>query len=250
MASEQLQVSRREALFSTLGFAAAALLNPQPAHAADVYKLPKLPYAYDALEPYIDKATMEFHHDKHFNAYMTNLNKALEGKPKPNTLVDVQKTAIKDGVAFRNNGGGFYNHGMFFQNLAPASESGKPSDALAKAIDASFGSFDEMKKQFSAAAAARFGSGWAWLGVAPDGKLVVGTTPNQDNPLMEGVEGPKMIPILGLDVWEHAYYLKYQNRRPEYIANFWNVVNWKIVSDNYESYAAKGEDVCWCKRKS
>merc|ERR1711966_612256 len=205
------------------------------------FALPKLPYAYDALEPHIDKATMEFHHDKHFNAYLTNLNKALDGNAQ--ALIDIQKPAIKDGAAFRNNGGGFYNHGMFFNSLGPASGSGAPSPALAKAIDESFGSMDKMKEAFSAAAAKRFGSGWAWMGVSPDGKIVIDSTPNQDNPLMDGVNCQKMIPILGLDVWEHAYYLKYMNKRPDYIKAFFSVINWSQVSEYYEQYASKGKAV-------
>lgn len=246
MAEDKSVMNRREAMLAAPAFVAGAALvaAPAPSKAADgPFSLPKLPYAYDALEPYIDKATMEFHHDKHFNAYLTNLNKALDGKDK--SLIDIQKSAIKDGAAFRNNGGGFYNHGMFFSHLAPPSQTGKPSPALAKAIDDSFGSMDKMKEAFNAAAAKRFGSGWAWLGVGPDGKLVIGSTPNQDNPLMEGAEGPKMMPFLGLDVWEHAYYLKYQNRRPEYITAFWSVVNWAKVSEYYENFAAKGQPVAW-----
>lgn len=229
---------------------AAGLLLPlrAPANAADApsgpFKLPALPYDYKALEPAIDEATMKFHHDKHFNAYLTNLNKALEGK-EAGSIVELQKGAIKAGGAIRNNGGGFYNHGMFFESMTSPATSGAPSPALAKAIDESFGSMDEMKKQFSDAAAKRFGSGWAWLGVKPDGKLAITSTPNQDNPLMEGAEGEKMIPFLGLDVWEHAYYLKYQNLRPSYIKEWWTVVNWAKVSEYYEKYASKGKPVVW-----
>eukprot|EP00286_Rhodomonas_abbreviata_P002562 CAMPEP_0181342166 /NCGR_PEP_ID=MMETSP1101-20121128/30844_1 /TAXON_ID=46948 /ORGANISM="Rhodomonas abbreviata, Strain Caron Lab Isolate" /LENGTH=282 /DNA_ID=CAMNT_0023453583 /DNA_START=40 /DNA_END=888 /DNA_ORIENTATION=- len=245
MAAQKPALSRREAIQAASFLAGAAFFAPRESVAADgAFSLPKLPYAYDALEPHIDKMTMELHHDKHFNAYLTNLNKALEGKDAK-SLLDIQKTAIKDGAMLRNNGGGFYNHGLFFNTLGPASESGAPSPALAKAIESSFGSMDKMKEEFNAAAAKRFGSGWAWLGVAPDGKLVITSTPNQDNPLMEGCDGAKMVPFLGLDVWEHAYYLKYQNRRPEYIAGFWNVVNWGKVSEYYETFAAKGVPVNW-----
>jgi len=241
--------SRREALGTAAAFAAGLLLPLRaPANAADApsgpFKLPALPYDYKALEPAIDEATMKFHHDKHFNAYLTNLNKALEGK-EAGSIVELQKGAIKAGGAIRNNGGGFYNHGMFFESMTSPATSGAPSPALAKAIDESFGSMDEMKKQFSDAAAKRFGSGWAWLGVKPDGKLAITSTPNQDNPLMEGAEGEKMIPFLGLDVWEHAYYLKYQNLRPSYIKEWWTVVNWAKVSEYYEKYASKGKPVVW-----
>jgi Fe-Mn family superoxide dismutase len=194
------------------------------------FTLPQLPYATDALEPYIDKATMEIHHGKHHNAYVTNLNKALESAPElagksieellANNLAIVPD-AIKTPV--RNNGGGHWNHSLFWTLLAPAGSSSGPSGALLAAIDSSFGSLDAFKEKFTAAATTRFGSGWAWL-VNNGGKLEVTSTPNQDTPLMEGKNA-----ILGLDVWEHAYYLKYQNRRPEYIAAFWSVVNWAEV---------------------
>ncbi|KAJ1481759.1 Manganese/iron superoxide dismutase [Baffinella frigidus] len=247
--NEPLSTTRREAMFSGIFSAALAASTLFPAVApaeGGMFSLPPLPYDYAALEPHIDEATMKFHHDKHFNAYLTNLNKAMDGKPAKD-LAAIQTSAIKDGAALRNNGGGFYNHGLFFSSLAPAGKGGAPSASLAKAIDDSFGSMDKMK---------RFGSGWAWLGVSPEGKLVVSSTPNQgklvvsstpnqDNPLMEGCEGAAMIPFLGLDVWEHAYYLKYQNRRPEYISAFWNVVNWEQVSSNYEKFASKQTPVKW-----
>ena len=202
---------------------------------ARAYDLPDLPYAYDALEPSIDKATMEFHHDKHHLTYVTNINKAMEGKSQP-PLVELQKSAIKDGAAFRNSGGGAYNHNFFWLEMAPTGKGGKPSEKLSKAIDDSFGSMDDFKAKFEAAGApgARFGSGWVWLVVTDDKKLAITSTPNQDNPLMDGVEGTAGIPILGCDVWEHAYYLKYQYRRPDYIKAWWDVVNWDQVSAWYE----------------
>jgi len=228
--------SRRDVLGAGLAGALGAAFGGN--QAAEAYELPPLPYAYDALEPSIDKATMEFHHDKHHNTYVTNINKALEGKDQP-SLLDLQKTAIKNGPAFRNSGGGTYNHNFFWLEMAPTGTGGAPSDKLAASIDESFGSMGEFKAKFEAASApgARFGSGWVWLVVA-DGKLVITSTPNQDNPLMEGVEGTEGIPILGIDVWEHAYYLKYQFRRPDYVTAWWDVVNWNAVSAWYEDALA------------
>jgi Fe-Mn family superoxide dismutase len=202
------------------------------------FTLPALPYAHDALEPIIDKATMEIHHGKHHNAYVTNLNKALEGKDAlagaciENLLVDL--SAIPDAIrgAVRNNGGGHYNHSLFWTLLAPKGTGGAPSPALADAITKDLGGLDKFKADFAAAGTTRFGSGWAWLIVA-EGKLVITSTPNQDNPLMKGVADKIGTPILGLDVWEHAYYLKYQNRRPDYIAAFWEVLNWNKVNELY-----------------
>lgn len=193
------------------------------------FELAPLPYEHDALEPFIDKATMEIHHGKHHNAYVTNLNNAvtgteLEGKSLEELFANISKYS----PAVRNNGGGHYNHTLFW-NLMKKGGGGTPSGQLAEAIDAAFGSFDEFKKLFANAGVTRFGSGWAWL-VVVNGKLVVSSTPNQDNPLMDVAE-VKGTPILGLDVWEHAYYLKYQNRRPEYIENWWNVVNWDAVAE-------------------
>jgi Fe-Mn family superoxide dismutase len=227
--------SRREAA-AGLATALAGFFGTE--QAAVAYEVPALPYAYDALEPSIDKATMEFHHDKHHLTYVTNINKALEGKTQP-PLVELQKTAIKDGAAFRNSGGGAYNHNFFWLEMAPTGQGGQPSDKLAAAINEAFGSIDEFKAKFEAAGApgARFGSGWVWLVVA-DGKLAITSTPNQDNPLMDGVDGTAGIPILGCDVWEHAYYLKYQYRRPDYIKAWWNVVNWNQVSAWYEDALA------------
>jgi superoxide dismutase, Fe-Mn family len=196
------------------------------------HELPPLPYQFNALEPYIDAQTMEIHHDKHHGAYVTNLNKAIEGTDMEKmSLEELLQFVSKHPVAVRNNGGGHYNHSMFWK-LMKANGGGNPSGALASAIDSAFGSFDEFKKKFSDAGTGRFGSGWAWLIIGTDGKLAITSTPNQDNPLMDVAE-VKGTPILGLDVWEHAYYLKYQNRRPEYITNFWNVVNWDEVTSNF-----------------
>ncbi len=198
------------------------------------FELPKLPYAYDALEPNIDARTMEIHHTKHHNGYTTNLNNAikdtaLEGKSIEDILTNLDMT----NMAVRNNGGGFYNHSLFWEIMSP-NGGGAPTGELATAIDAAFGSFDAFKEKFSAAAATRFGSGWAWLCVHPGGKLDICSTPNQDNPIMPGV-GCGGQPILGLDVWEHAYYLNYQNRRPDYISSFYNVINWDKVAENYKA---------------
>ncbi|XOD69040.1 MAG: superoxide dismutase [Flavobacteriales bacterium AspAUS03] len=196
-----------------------------------LFQLPELPYSYDALEPYIDACTMEIHYTKHHAAYTNNLNKTIEGTDLENqSIEDILKKSIGKST-IRNNGGGFYNHNLFWQILGPK-KGGKPSGTLAKAIDEAFGSFEDFKKEFSNIAATRFGSGWAWLCVK-DRNLIVGSTANQDNPLMTNLEF-EGFPILGLDVWEHAYYLKYQNRRPEYIETFWKVVNWDKVAENYE----------------
>jgi len=194
------------------------------------FTLPNLPYAHDALEPYIDKATMEIHHGKHHNAYVTNLNKALESAPELadkslEELLANNLAIVPEGIrtAVRNNGGGHWNHSLFWTLLAPAGTSAGPSGALLEAINSTFGSVDAFKEKFNAAGATRFGSGWAWL-VKSNGKLEITSTPNQDTPISEG----KQV-LLALDVWEHAYYLKYQNRRPDYLAAFWNVVNWAAV---------------------
>lgn len=192
------------------------------------FELPKLAYAYNALEPHIDARTMEIHHTKHHQAYITNLNNAIAGTDAEKLSVEeICKNISKYPVAVRNNGGGHYNHTLFWTLMAP-NAGGAPSGELASAIDAAFGSLDEFKKQFAAAGAGRFGSGWAWL-IVKDSKLAITSTPNQDNPLMDIAE-VKGTPILALDVWEHAYYLNYQNRRPDYITAFWNVVNWEEVS--------------------
>jgi len=199
------------------------------------------------MEPQIDAETMTIHHSKHHAAYVDGLNAANVGtKGDAGSLADLQKTLVKHSTAARNHGGGHYNHALFWVNLKPASDpSSEPSAALGAAIDDRFSSMEGLKADFAKAAMGRFGSGWVWLGVKPDGLLAITSTANQDNPLMEGLEYPveKMVPILGLDVWEHAYYLKYQNRRADYVNAFWNVINWKKVSRNYEEYAIKGKPV-------
>jgi superoxide dismutase, Fe-Mn family len=198
------------------------------------FKLPDLPYAFNALEPHIDARTMEIHHGKHHNAYVTNLNNAVAGKPEESlSIEEICKSISKYPVAVRNNGGGHYNHSLFWTIMAP-NAGGAPSGELADAINAAFGNFDEFKTKFAAAGAGRFGSGWAWLMVGSDKKLQITSTPNQDNPLMDVAEA-KGTPILGLDVWEHAYYLNYQNRRPDYISAWWNVVNWDEVAKLYKA---------------
>jgi Fe-Mn family superoxide dismutase len=195
------------------------------------FELPALPYATDALEPHIDKATMEIHHGKHHQAYVDNLNKALAGTEGADlSIEEIVKSISKYPVAVRNNGGGHYNHSLFWSILSP-NGGGEPTGDLAAAITSAFGSYDDFKKKVAEAGATRFGSGWAWLSVS-EGKLQVSSTPNQDNPLMDIAE-VKGTPILGLDVWEHAYYLKYQNKRPDYIAAFWNAVNWDAVADRF-----------------
>jgi Fe-Mn family superoxide dismutase len=195
------------------------------------FTLPALPYSFDALEPIIDKETMQIHHDKHHQAYVDNLNKAIAGTENENkSLEELIAKAGSISPAVRNNGGGHWNHSFFWEILSK--DGGKPEGKLAAAIDEAFGSLDEMKEKFNAAGATRFGSGWAWLGVL-DGKLAICSTPNQDNPLMD-VADCKCKPILGCDVWEHAYYLKYQNKRPDYLKAFWNVVNWKKVTEHFE----------------
>jgi Fe-Mn family superoxide dismutase len=200
-------------------------------HTAMPFTLPELPYAHDALEPYIDKQTMEIHHGKHHAAYVTNLNKALEGNEwASKSIEDILANISKLPMAVRNNGGGHYNHSLFW-NIMKVNGGAVPGGDLGAAITRDFGSFDKFKEQFAAAGATRFGSGWAWL-ISQHGKLVVASTPNQDNPMMDIAE-TKGVPVLGMDVWEHAYYLKYQNRRPDYIAAFWNVVNWDEVAKRY-----------------
>ncbi|MBK8875487.1 MAG: superoxide dismutase [Bacteroidetes bacterium] len=194
-----------------------------------LFKLPALPYAAAALEPYIDTQTMEIHHGKHHKAYVDNLNKALKGSGvTSDSLEDLMKNISKHGVAIRNNGGGHYNHSLFWKLMKP-SGGGNPNGQIAEAINSSFGSFKIMQEQFNAAATSRFGSGWAWL-IADKGKLSITSTPNQDNPLMDIAE-VKGNPVLALDVWEHAYYLKYQNKRADYVNAFWNVVNWDEVNN-------------------
>jgi Fe-Mn family superoxide dismutase len=196
-------------------------------------EFPALPYAYDALEPYIDARTMELHYDKHHRAYFTNYVNAVKGtdlekQPLERLFAEISKA----GDAVRNNGGGYYNHTLFWNNLKKGSS--KPSAELSGAINKAFGSFENFRDLFSTAAKTRFGSGWAWLYLTADKKVAVGSTPNQDNPLMD-VSAIKGIPLLALDVWEHAYYLKYQNRRPEYVEAFWNIVNWDEVNKRYSA---------------
>lgn len=224
--------------FVKLGtLAASAALLPTAARATD-YSLPALPYAFDALEPHIDTRTMEIHHGKHHAAYIKNLNTALATAPELAQrslesllagLPTVPDEALR--TTLRNNGGGHWNHDFFWKTLAPADKSGQPSVALAAAIDSAFGSMDGFKKSFGEAATKRFGSGWAWL-ILREGKLMITSTANQDNPAMKGIVPDTDLgtPLLGLDVWEHAYYLHYQNRRPDYIAAWWNIVDWPAVS--------------------
>jgi Fe-Mn family superoxide dismutase len=195
------------------------------------FELPNLPYSYDALEPHIDARTMEIHHGKHHAAYTTNLNNAIAGTDLENLSIEEVMVKGFENNAVRNNGGGFYNHNLFWELLSPTG--GKITPTMEAAINEAFGSFEAFKETFAKAAATRFGSGWAWLCVK-DGKLEVCSTPNQDNPLMPGV-GCSGFPILGLDVWEHAYYLNYQNRRPDYVQAFFNVINWEAVEARYNS---------------
>jgi superoxide dismutase, Fe-Mn family len=195
------------------------------------FTLPPLPYAFNALEPHIDAQTMQIHHDKHHQAYVDNLNKAIAGTDNENkSLEELVAKAGTISPAVRNNGGGHWNHSFFWEILTAGG--GQPSGKLADAINQTFGSLDALKEKVNAAGATRFGSGWAWL-IVKDGKLEVSSTPNQDNPLMDVAE-VKGTPILGIDVWEHAYYLKYQNRRPEYLTNVWNVINWNKVAEHFD----------------
>ena len=197
------------------------------------FELPQLPYAYDALEPHIDAKTMEIHHSKHHNGYTTKLNGALEGSGmESDTIESILENLDMDNAALRNNGGGYYNHSLFWEVMGP-NGGGTPIGTLAQAIDAAYGSFENFKSAFSNAAANQFGSGWAWLCVQKGGKVEVCSSANQDNPLMPGI-GCGGTPILGIDIWEHAYYLNYQNRRPDYIDAFFNVINWEKVSELYE----------------
>lgn len=201
------------------------------------FTLPSLPYAHDALEPHIDKQTMEIHHGKHHQAYVDNLNKAVAGTEHENKSLEVLvANAGKISPAVRNNGGGHWNHSFFWEILGP-NAGGKPSGPLSEAINSNFGSLEGLQEKINTAGATRFGSGWAWL-IVKDGKLEVTSTPNQDNPLMDVAE-TKGTPILGIDVWEHAYYLKYQNKRPDYLKAVWNVVNWTKVAERYEEALKK-----------
>jgi len=196
------------------------------------FTLPPLPYAFNALEPHIDAQTMQIHHDKHHQAYVDNLNKAIAGTEHENkSLEELIASAGKISPAVRNNGGGHWNHSFFWEILSP-NAGGQPSGKLADAINQTFGSLDALKEKVNAAGATRFGSGWAWL-IVKDGKLEVTSTPNQDNPLMDVAE-VKGTPVLGIDVWEHAYYLKYQNKRPDYLKEIWNVINWSKVAEHFD----------------
>jgi superoxide dismutase, Fe-Mn family len=199
------------------------------------YELPPLPYAFNALEPHIDAKTMEIHHDKHHQAYITNANNALKdhsdlaAKPVDQLIADLNQLPESIRTVVRNNAGGHSNHTFFWKIMAP-NAGGKPKGKLAEAIDSTFGGFDQFKEKFQAAAVGRFGSGWAWLVVGKDGKLAITSTPNQDSPIMEGLK-----PVLGVDVWEHSYYLLYQNRRPDYLKAWWNVVNWDQAEKNFDA---------------
>ena len=196
------------------------------------FELPKLPYEFAALEPHIDARTMEIHHGKHHQAYVTNLNNAIAGTPAENLSIEQICASISSyPAAVRNNGGGHYNHDLFWK-IMKAGGGGAPAGAIAEAINTAFGSFEEFKTKFNTAGTTRFGSGWAWLLVTPEKKLTISSTPNQDNPLMDIAE-VKGIPVMGVDVWEHAYYLHYQNRRPDYLSAWWNVVNWDEVSRRF-----------------
>lgn len=218
---------------------AAPLGNPDDVKAeAGPFKIARLGYAYDALAPHIDAKTMEVHYSKHYKKYTDELNKAVTGTALENkTIEEILKTLDMENKAVRNNGGGYYNHTLFWEIMAP-NAGGAPKGAIADAINKDFGSFDAFKTQFTEAATKQFGSGWAWLVVDKDGKLIIGSTPNQDNPLMPGA-GISGTPVLGLDVWEHAYYLNYQNKRPDYINAFYNVINWDAVAKKYDAAVAK-----------
>ncbi|MBC7920643.1 MAG: superoxide dismutase [Ferruginibacter sp.] len=242
-------MNRKDFLRSTLGTAMAltgmdtlaknaGITGAPELSAPPAFTLPPLPYANSALEPHIDMLTMEIHHDRHHKAYVDNLNKEIDGKPLAKLTIEaILKDVSKHPVAVRNNGGGHYNHTFFWKHLSP-SMSDRASGPVADAIDKAFGTELAFREAFAKAATARFGSGWVWLIVDKSKKLVISSTPNQDNPLMDVAE-VKGIPVLGLDVWEHAYYLKYQNKRPDYVRAYWNVVNWNEVNKNYEA-AMKG----------
>lgn len=219
---------------SAFAFKLSDIYASKPLFFEGMHTLAPLPYANDALEPHIDKMTMEIHHDRHHKAYVDNLNKAIAGTDMEKLSIDQLLSNIsKYPTAVRNNGGGHWNHTFFWQIMAPNS-GGSPSGKLSDAITATFGGFDKMKEEFGKAATTRFGSGWAWLIVTSDKKLKIVSTANQDNPLMD-IATDKGTPIVALDVWEHAYYLKYQNKRADYVTAFWNVVNWKKASENFEA---------------
>eukprot|EP00613_Pedinella_sp_CCMP2098_P011077 CAMPEP_0171658308 /NCGR_PEP_ID=MMETSP0990-20121206/42859_1 /TAXON_ID=483369 /ORGANISM="non described non described, Strain CCMP2098" /LENGTH=273 /DNA_ID=CAMNT_0012239467 /DNA_START=14 /DNA_END=836 /DNA_ORIENTATION=- len=244
MAADHVQQGRRAFGSTFIASALGVATCSKPAMAADTYALPPLPYGYSDLEPAIGTPTMKLHHDKHHQVYINNANLAVADMDAKPSLLELQKNAISAGPLARNGGGGAYNHDLFWAEMGPSKEKSAPTAALAGAINESFGSMEEMQKKFGESSTKVFGSGWAWLCVTKDKKLTIVSTPNQDNPLMEGsAAGAVMYPILGLDVWEHAYYLDYQNRRPEYIGAFWSVVNWKKVSGFYEvALTGKGVD--------
>jgi len=220
--------------FQITNFKNHTVMTHHTEHTHSNYELLPLPYAYDALEPHFDKMTMEIHHTKHHQAYINNLNAAIKGTEMSTmSLEAILKNISKYPVAVRNNGGGHYNHDLFWQILSPQG-GGKPQGRLGNDIEKTFGSFEAFKEEFSNAAKSRFGSGWAWLSVDSNGKLFVSSTPNQDNPLMDVAE-KRGTPILGLDVWEHAYYLKFQNRRPDFVESFWHIINWEEVTKRYEA---------------
>ncbi|TVR74585.1 MAG: superoxide dismutase [Marinilabiliales bacterium] len=214
-------------------YAANRLSQEEPA--GSKFSLPSLPYSYDALEPHIDAQTMNIHHTRHHQAYVNNLNNALKGTGSEEmTLEDINRNISSFNMAVRNNGGGHFNHNLFWEVMSP-NGGGRPSGELMSAINGSFGSFEKFRELFSNAAATRFGSGWAWL-IASEGRLKVTSTPNQDNPLMDIIPaGEQGVPVLGIDVWEHAYYLRYQNRRGDYISAFWEVINWNAVAEKLKS---------------
>jgi superoxide dismutase, Fe-Mn family len=216
----------------------ALVLLGHQSHSQSPFVFPDLPYGYSSLEVFIDKTTMEIHHSRHHRAYFNNFVKAAKELGIDNMLLgDIFSKVSQYPATIRNNGGGYYNHNLFWEVMSP-SGGGAPSAVLSRLITADFGSFEEFKRQFEAAATGQFGSGWAWLSVGHDGKLFVSSTANQDNPLMDVVE-KRGIPIFGLDVWEHAYYLQYQNKRGDYVANFWKVVNWSAVEEKYSEAIAK-----------
>ncbi len=237
-----VQTLKTSTPFAAALMAGALLAAPAGAQEAEPFSLPELPYAYDALEPTIDAETMELHHDKHHRTFVDNLNAAAEEDPTlgETELEDILANASERPAGIRNSAGGHWNHTFFWELMAPEGERGEPSAELAEAIDASFGSLDEFKEDFQAAGAARFGSGWAWLIVNEAGELEITSTPNQDNPLMDVAE-TQGTPVLGNDVWEHAYYLTYNNRRAEYLSSWWDVVNWGQVSENYADAVAAAQ---------
>lgn len=230
-------LTHKKVMHAVIGIA-ASLATINMAHAE--FKQAALPYATNALEPSIDRQTMELHFGKHHKTYVDNLNGEIKNYPELNNLSveQIQAQISKYNTAVRNNGGGHYNHAFFWESLAPAAKAGKPSAELLKQINADFGSLEAFKEKFNAAATSRFGSGWAWLIKTPDGKLAVASTPNQDNPLMD-VSETKGTPLLALDVWEHAYYLKYQNKRADYTKAFWNVANWNKVNERFNASSTK-----------